>query len=41
VIAHGASHRGAIGNMLEALKVRGAPDMVTSFLSEGRALAAG
>jgi uncharacterized damage-inducible protein DinB len=39
VITHGASHRGAIGKMLETLNVRGAPDMVTSFLSERRDLA--
>ena len=32
VITHGASHRGAIGKMLEAMKVQGAPDMVTTFL---------
>jgi uncharacterized damage-inducible protein DinB len=31
VITHGASHRGAIGKMLETLKVPGAPDMVTTF----------
>lgn len=31
VITHGASHRGGIGKMLEGLKVRGAPDMVTTF----------
>jgi uncharacterized damage-inducible protein DinB len=31
VITHGASHRGAIGKMLETLNVRGASDMVTSF----------
>lgn len=31
VITHGASHRGAIGKMLEALNVAGAPDMVTTF----------
>ena len=31
VITHGASHRGAIGKMLEGLGVRGAPDMVTTF----------
>jgi uncharacterized damage-inducible protein DinB len=31
VITHGASHRGAIGNMLEGLNVGGAPDMVTTF----------
>jgi uncharacterized damage-inducible protein DinB len=33
VITHGASHRGAIGKMLEGLGVAGAPDMVTSFQS--------
>lgn len=32
VITHGASHRGAIGKMLETLKVRGASDMVTTFM---------
>ena len=37
VITHGASHRGQIGKMLETLKVRGAPDMVTSFVSAGAA----
>jgi len=31
VITHGASHRGAIGKMLEALGVPGASDMVTTF----------
>ena len=31
VITHSASHRGAIGQMLETMNVRGAPDMVTSF----------
>ena len=31
VITHGASHRGAIGKMLETLKLPGAPDMVTTF----------
>lgn len=31
VITHGASHRGAIGKMLENLKVRGASDMMTTF----------
>ena len=35
VITHGASHRGAIGKMLEGLGVRGAPDMVTTFHREG------
>lgn len=31
VITHGASHRGAIGKMLEGLGGRGASDMVTTF----------
>lgn len=31
VITHGASHRGAIGKMLEGLSIPGAPDMVTTF----------
>ncbi len=31
VITHSASHRGAIGKMLENLKLAGAPDMVTTF----------
>jgi len=35
IITHGASHRGAIGKMLETLNIPGAPDMVTTFL--GRA----
>src|SRR5579859_5851016 len=39
VVTHGASHRGAIGKMLEGLKVRGASDMVTTFQREGRPLA--
>ena len=39
VITHSASHRGAIGRMLERMQVRGASDMVTSFLSQGRATA--
>lgn len=34
VITHGASHRGAIGKMLENLKVAGAPDMVTTFVRQ-------
>jgi uncharacterized damage-inducible protein DinB len=38
VITHGASHRGAIGKMLEGLGVAGAPDMVTSFQSQRRAV---
>jgi len=40
VITHGASHRGAIGKMLEGLGVRGASDMVTTFHREGRLPAA-
>ena len=36
VITHSASHRGAIGKMLEAVKVRGAADMVTTFARETR-----
>jgi uncharacterized damage-inducible protein DinB len=36
VITHGASHRGAIGKMLEVLAVPGAPDMVTTFRRETR-----
>jgi len=31
VITHGASHRGAIGKMLEGASVPGASDMVTTF----------
>ena len=31
VVTHGASHRGAIGKMLEGLNVTGASDMVTTF----------
>ncbi len=31
IITHGASHRGAIGKMLENLRVPGAADMVTTF----------
>jgi uncharacterized damage-inducible protein DinB len=31
VITHGASHRGAIGKMLEGLNLSGASDMVTTF----------
>jgi uncharacterized damage-inducible protein DinB len=31
VITHGASHRGAIGKMLETLGMPGAPDMMTTF----------
>jgi uncharacterized damage-inducible protein DinB len=36
VITHGASHRGAIGKMLELINVGGASDMVTSFQREQR-----
>jgi uncharacterized damage-inducible protein DinB len=32
VLTHGASHRGAVGKMLEILEVEGPPDMVTTFL---------
>jgi uncharacterized damage-inducible protein DinB len=31
IVTHGASHRGAIGKMLEGLKARGASDMMTTF----------
>jgi uncharacterized damage-inducible protein DinB len=37
VITHGASHRGAIGKMLEGLNVAGAPDMVTTFVADDAA----
>jgi uncharacterized damage-inducible protein DinB len=37
VVTHGASHRGAIGKMLENLGVAGAPDMVTTFERQSRA----
>lgn len=40
VITHGASHRGAIGKLLEAMKVVGASDMVTTFESQRRVAAA-
>jgi uncharacterized damage-inducible protein DinB len=36
VLTHGNSHRGAVGKMLENIKVRGAPDMLTSYLSKSR-----
>jgi uncharacterized damage-inducible protein DinB len=36
VITHGASHRGAVGKMLEGLNVAGASDMVTTFVRETR-----
>ena len=36
IITHGASHRGAIGKMLEGLSLPGAPDMVTTFVSTSR-----
>ena len=35
VITHGASHRGAIGKMLEGLGIPGASDMVTTFRHSG------
>jgi uncharacterized damage-inducible protein DinB len=34
VITHSASHRGAIGKMLETMNVSGASDMVTTFCSQ-------
>ena len=34
VITHGASHRGAIGKMLESLNVSAAPDMMTTLRAE-------
>jgi len=37
VLTHGNSHRGAIGAKLGAIKVKGAPDMLTSFLSSKKA----
>ena len=36
IIAHGASHRGAIGKMLETLRLAGAPDMVTTFVRRNK-----
>lgn len=39
VITHGAAHRGAIGKMLEALNVPGAPEMVTTFRRQSGAAA--
>lgn len=33
VLAHGNSHRGAIGPKLGAMKIKAGPDMLTSFLS--------
>jgi len=36
VITHGASHRGAVGKMLERLQIPGASDMVTTFVRERR-----
>jgi uncharacterized damage-inducible protein DinB len=32
IITHGAAHRGQINKMLEGLHVRGAPDMVTTYV---------
>jgi uncharacterized damage-inducible protein DinB len=40
VITHGASHRGAIGKMLELASAPGAPDMVTTFVRQTRENAA-
>ncbi|HEY2707808.1 MAG TPA: DinB family protein [Caulobacteraceae bacterium] len=37
LITHGASHRGAIGKMLELAQVSAASDMVTTFVSTGAA----
>ena len=34
VVTHGASHRGAIGKMIESLGIGGASDMVTTFQRE-------
>jgi uncharacterized damage-inducible protein DinB len=39
VITHGASHRGAVGKMLETLRLAGASDMVTTFVRTSRATA--
>jgi uncharacterized damage-inducible protein DinB len=36
VITHGASHRGAVGKMLEGMGVKGAPDSITTFNTRGR-----
>jgi uncharacterized damage-inducible protein DinB len=36
VLTHANSHRGAIGQMMGSLKIKGAPDMVTSYLSGKR-----
>ena len=36
VITHSASHRGGIGSLLEALQVKGASDMVTTYQTELR-----
>jgi uncharacterized damage-inducible protein DinB len=36
IVTHGASHRGAIGKMLENLGVAGVPDMVTTFQRQSR-----
>ncbi|HEX4196797.1 MAG TPA: DinB family protein [Caulobacteraceae bacterium] len=32
VLTHGASHRGAVGKMLEIMQVQGPPDMFTTFV---------
>lgn len=36
VLTHGASHRGAIGKMMEGLGIAGPSDMVTTFRREAR-----
>lgn len=36
ILTHGNSHRGAIGQVLGTIKVKGAPDMLTSYLSSKR-----
>jgi uncharacterized damage-inducible protein DinB len=37
VLTHGHSHRGAVGQMLQGLKVRGPADMFTTFLHRDHA----
>jgi len=36
ILTHGNSHRGAIGQLLSTIKVKGARDMLTSYLSSTR-----
>jgi len=36
VLTHGNSHRGAVGQMMSQLRIKGAPDMLTSYLSRDR-----